>query len=147
MNLAYVLVHFWQLLCVCVFLEGITLCIHLLSVSVHHHFDCFCDHPVFTHLRDVRVQILIWFQTFLPFTKPHFRLLMQFECIEKHIFSGISDYFRLLFSQTLSRPRHLHLQRLLTRAWDGINTRPKVLHNSTSASLHSQDACNLEDYI
>ena len=46
--------------------------------------------------RDVRVQILIWFQTFLLFTKPHFQTFdnQQFKCNENHIFSGISDYFR-----------------------------------------------------
>ena len=33
---------------------------------------------------------------------PIFRLLMQFECIEKHIFSGISDYFRLFVTDALT---------------------------------------------
>ena len=33
---------------------------------------------------------------------PIFRLLMQFDCIEKHIFSGISDYFRLFLTDTLT---------------------------------------------
>ena len=47
--------------------------------------------------RHVRVQNLIWFQTFLLFTKTPF---WDFECIEKHIFSGISDNFRLF--QTFS---------------------------------------------
>ena len=27
---------------------------------------------------------------------------MQFECIEKHIYSGISDYFRLFLTDALS---------------------------------------------
>ena len=42
--------------------------------------------------RDVRVQIWFWFQFwfFLLFTKSHFQT-----CIQKHIFSGISNYFRL----------------------------------------------------
>ena len=44
-----------------------------------------------TAARDVRVQILIWFQTFCSSQNPIFRL----EWIEEHIFSGISDYFRL----------------------------------------------------
>ena len=30
------------------------------------------------------------------------RLLMQFECIERHIFSGISDYFRLFLTYALT---------------------------------------------
>ena len=42
------------------------------------------------------------FQTFLLFTNLIFRLLMQFECVEKHIFSGISDYFRLFLTDTLT---------------------------------------------
>ena len=46
--------------------------------------------------RDVRVQVLIWFQTFLLFTNPHFRFL----CIEKvHLFR----HFRLF--QTFSHRR------------------------------------------
>ena len=40
----------------------------------------------------MRVQILIGFQTFLLFTKPHFQTFNA-------VFSGLSDYFRL-FSQT-----------------------------------------------
>ena len=53
--------------------------------------------------RDVRVQILIWFQTFFPSSQnPTFRLLMELECIEKHIFSGNSDYFRLFLTDALT---------------------------------------------
>ena len=33
---------------------------------------------------------------------PIFRLLMQFECIEKHIFPGISDYFRIFLTAILT---------------------------------------------
>ena len=40
----------------------------------------------------MRVQILIFF--FALHKTPFSDFLMQFECIEKHIFSGISDYFR-----------------------------------------------------
>ena len=58
----------------------------------------------FYRTMDVRVQIFIWFQTFLLFTNPIYRLLMQFECIEKHIFSGISDYFRLFLTPLLCAP-------------------------------------------
>ena len=57
--------------------------------------------------RDVRVQIVIWFQTFLLWTKPNFRLLMQFECHEKHIISGISDYFRLFLTDALTPLKYL----------------------------------------
>ena len=54
-------------------------------------------------IRDVRIQIWIWFQTFFSSSQnPIFRLLMQFECIEKHIFSGISDYFRLFLTDALT---------------------------------------------
>ena len=34
------------------------------------------------------------FRLFCSSQNPIFRLLMLFECIEKHIFSGISDYFQ-----------------------------------------------------
>ena len=36
---------------------------------------------------------------------PIFRLLMQFECIEKYVFSGISDYFRLFLTDALTPDR------------------------------------------
>ena len=49
-------------------------------------------------IRDVRVQILIWFQTFLLFIKPIFRLLMHWKA---HLFR----HFRLF--QTYSH-RHSH---------------------------------------
>ena len=51
---------------------------------------------------DVRVQILIWFQICLLFAKPHFQTFNAVECIEKHIFSGISDYFRLILTDALT---------------------------------------------
>ena len=51
--------------------------------------------------QDVRVQILIWFKTFCSVQNPIFSLL----CIEKHVFSGISDYFRIF--QTFSHRRSL----------------------------------------
>lgn len=37
--------------------------------------------------------------------------------------------------------------RVVTCAGNGINTRSKVLHNGTSASLDSQDAGHLQDHI
>ena len=38
----------------------------------------------------MRVQILIWFQTFLLFTKPHFQ---AYDALKSTFLSGISDYF------------------------------------------------------
>ena len=54
--------------------------------------------------RDVRVQILIWFQTFLLFTKPHFQ---TFNAVWMHWKAHLYRYFRLFqtfFSQMLSHP-------------------------------------------
>ena len=39
---------------------------------------------------------------------------MQFECIEKHIFSGISNYFRLFLTDALT-PLHLNMRSILTK--------------------------------
>ena len=52
---------------------------------------------------DVRVQILIWFQTCLLFTKPHFQTS---SALKSTSFSGISDHFRLVqtFSHRCSHP-------------------------------------------
>ena len=48
-------------------------------------------------VRDVRFQILIWFQTFfLLFTKPHFQ---TYNALKKHIFS---DYFRLFLTYAVT---------------------------------------------
>ena len=44
-------------------------------------------------------QILICLQTLLLFTKPHFQ---TFFALKKHIFSGISDYFRLFLTDALT---------------------------------------------
>ena len=50
---------------------------------------CGSENPHFN--RDVRVQILIWFQTLL-FTKPHFQ---TFNALKSTSFQIISDFFRL----------------------------------------------------
>ena len=50
-----------------------------------------------TKYRDVRVQILIWFQTFLLFTKPHFQTFNALKSTYMYFqaFQIISDFFRL----------------------------------------------------
>ena len=53
------------------------------------------------HCRDVRVQILIWYQTFLLFTKPHFQTFSALLHWKAHLFR----HFRLF--QTFSH-RHSH---------------------------------------
>ena len=74
-----------------------THCVHVVLPGTQRYF------------REVRFQILIWFQTFFSTSQnPIFRLLMQFECIEKHNFSGISDYFRLFFFFFFYRCSHTH---------------------------------------
>ena len=50
--------------------------------------------------RDVRVQILIWFQTFLLFTKPHFQTFNALKSTSFQTFQIISDFF----SQAISHP-------------------------------------------
>ena len=54
------------------------------------------------HTRDVRVQIFIWFQTFLLFTKPLFQTFNALKSTSIQAFQNISDFF----SQTLSHPWH-----------------------------------------
>ena len=56
------------------------------------------------HLRDVRVEILIWFQTYLLFTKPHFQTFNALKSTTFQAFQIISDFF----SQTLSHPWYLY---------------------------------------
>ena len=56
-----------------------------------------------TCTRDVRVQILIWFQTFLLFTKPHFQTFNSLKSTSFQAFQIISD-FSDFSSQTLSHP-------------------------------------------
>ena len=51
----------------------------------------------------VRVQILIWFQSFVLFTKPHFQ---TFNALKKHIFSGISEFLFQTFSHRRSHIPH-----------------------------------------
>ena len=48
----------------------------------------------------------IMISDFFALHKPHFSdfFKMQIECIVKHIFSGISDYFRLFLTDMLSHP-------------------------------------------
>ena len=48
------------------------------------------EHAMLTLVRDVRVQILIWFQTLLPITKPHFQ---TFNELKSFFFRCL--YFRL----------------------------------------------------
>lgn len=42
---------------------------------------------------------------------------------------------------------HLAMFLILTSAGDGVNSRPMILHNGSSAALHSQDASHLQDDI
>ena len=49
--------------------------------------------------RDVRVQILIWFQTFLLFAKPHFQTFDALKSTSSQAFQIISDFF---FSDALT---------------------------------------------
>ena len=76
---------------------------------IHYGFYivCFPFLRIIVCTGDVKVQILIRFQIFLLFTNPIFRLFMQFECIEKHMVSGISDYFRLFLTDALTPQLHL----------------------------------------
>ena len=62
------------------------------------------------HIRDVRVQILTWFQTFLLFTKPHFQTFNALKSTSFQAFQIISDFF----SQMLSHPWHMSIQGIAT---------------------------------
>ena len=52
--------------------------------------------------RDVRVQISIWFQTFLLFTKPHFQTFSALKGTSFQAFQIISDFFRLFLTDALT---------------------------------------------
>ena len=72
-----------------------------LSSQTLHCDAILCYECAYT--RDVRVQILIWFQTFLLFTKPHFLifwLLMHWKAhlVARHATWGISDFAFQTFS-------------------------------------------------
>ena len=54
--------------------------------------------------RDVRVQILIWFQTLLLFTEFHFRTFDVLENTTFQVFQVVSDFSDGSFSHTLSHP-------------------------------------------
>ena len=66
--------------------------------------------------RDVRIKILIWFQLFCSSQNPIFRLLMQSECIEKHI---LFRHFRLFhtFSDRCSRTPVMKIKFILVSIW------------------------------
>ena len=57
------------------------------------------------------------FRLFCSSQNPIFRLLMQFECNEKHIFAGISDYFRLFLTDTLFTKPHFQTFNALWMQW------------------------------
>ena len=64
-------------------------------------FIVLCDYNIF--YRAVRVQILIWFQTFFALHKTPFSdFVCSVNAREKDIFSGISDYFRLFLTDALT---------------------------------------------
>lgn len=50
---------------------------------------------------------------------------------------------RMSFASVLSPVMYL----ILTSAGDGVNSRSMILHNGSSATLHSQDAGHLQDDI
>ena len=65
-------------------------------------------------IRDVRVQILIWFQTFLLFTKPHFQTFntvwMHLKSTSFQAFQIISDFLsQMLFTPLGSRSDNEYL--------------------------------------
>ena len=70
----------------------------LIKERGHTTTCCMFVHELFC--RDVRVQILIWFKTFLLFTKPHFQ---TFNAVRMHWKAHLFRHFRLF--QTFSHRR------------------------------------------
>ena len=66
-------------------------------------FDALSSNSTDTNNRDVRVQILIWFQTFLLFAKSHFQ---TFNALKTHLCRHfiLFQTFSNFFSYTLSHP-------------------------------------------
>ena len=72
------------------------------GISIHYRYQG-CESSDFNLISD-----------FLCSSQNHiFRLLMQVECIEKHFFSGFSDYFRLFLTDALTPLNYgIHERRL-----------------------------------
>ena len=83
---------------VCVCLVTHKIYPHVSKISKIHELSWL---PVYIIIKDVRVQILIWFQTFLLFTKPHFH---TFNAVWMHWKAHLFRHFWLfqIFSQVLS---------------------------------------------
>ena len=82
--------------------------------------------------RDVKVQILIWFQTFSLFTKPHFQTFNALKSTSFQAFQVISDFF----SQMLSHPWPLKMPVRFCKLRGEIGKENKPLSYS-SFILHS----------
>ena len=79
---------------------------------------CINSHPAKRYVsRDVRVQILIWFQTFFALHKPHFQ---TFNAVWMHWKAHVFRYFRLF--QTFSHThRCFHTPVLSKTSWCSID--------------------------
>ena len=57
--------------------------------------------------RDVKVQILIWFQTFLLFTKPHYQTFNALKSTSFQAFQTFSDFFSQMPAHPWNLPQKL----------------------------------------
>ena len=92
-----------------------------------------CNHSILNSpgMREFRFNLI---SDFFCFTKSHYQTFLQFECIEKHIFSGFSDYFRLFLTDTLTP---LTLLGRNPRRWDDRMREPEVSERAlVPSALH-----------